>query len=1008
MKKQVSFLFAALLLLTAAAAHAVSGDAGNGYTYTIENDVLILSGSGPMKDYGKFTDTAPWTLQPIRAAVFPAGVTHIGKWTIHENTMLQTIVFLGTTAPELDGDWVYDPSYSTPKNVVVPQGSEANFTTTFDPAKFNIVPTGGTAGDANWSVNLTTGVLTLDSSLEDVPVGIPNYSKKGEAPWYACAPCIKRVEVSKFIESIGTYAFAGCYNLTSVKFMDQSSINNMNAFDDTALSAIEIRLADYEYYSQFSWWDSMKEKVTCCDYVISGTDGNVSWDFDPVEATLTLSGKGAMNNYNYDWDYTYTEDNLTTAPWASLYDKIEKVVINEGITSVGSYAFLGLKKLTSVEFPVSLTSIGDGAFESCAGLESLNLPVGLQAIGNAAFSKCSSVTTMNIPAGVTKLSYLFSDVSAAFTMTLTCYGTIPPTLTGGFPYYIWEDAKLIVPYGCTGAYEAAGYKNYFKYIQEMDAPASGTDGNIKWTLNPGTGELLIEKNPSATAGTMNDYEYSSLPWSESETGIASDCITRITVASGVTSIGIGAFKEFEKVQMVTLPEGLTSIGAAAFSFCGSLKVVTLPSTVTSLGYQAFEYCSSLVSVSIPAGLTTIPDHAFVSCSSLTEVNLDNVTVIEISAFEGCSALKHTGSLEKVQEINMCAFSGCSSLETVELCDIRAIDMQAFEGCSSLKQIDIYSKTPCSIALESVFDGCPSSLQIRVPLQSCEDYQAKWGENYQDMITYLPYLFYARWKTAGATDWTYIDLNEYMMNPNPVLTITDGSYDAFEVMEETPFNVTYVRNFANANTPLPWYMPFDFTLTADILSKFEFDKIEGVMVEDGKWYIGYVKMKEGESVYANVPYIIKAKTAGSGQKLEFTNVTLKPTEEFGFSLTSASNVFTFTGLYAKRTTTETVKDWYVVTAKGEFSLQNRAGLSVGAFRFILNVNDRIDNPYVKSSSSSSVEIGFRCLDGDDEATSIGETPVMNETPAIIYDVTGRKVENPSNGVYIVNGKKVFIK
>lgn len=1010
MKKQVSLLFAALLLLTAAAAHAVSGDAGNGYTYTIENDVLILSGSGPMKDYGKFTDTAPWTLQPIRAAVFPAGVTHIGKWTIHENTMLQTIVFLGTTAPDLDDDWVYDPYYSTPKNVVVPQGSEGNFTSTFDPAEFTIVPAGGMDKNnyVDWSLDLTTGVLTLDTPLEGEEVYVSGYSKKGDAPWYACAPCIKRVEVSEFVASIDSYAFAGCYNLTSVKFMDQSSINNMNAFDETPLTAIEIRLADYEYYSQFSWWDSMKDKVTSWDYVISGTDGNVSWDFDPVEATLTLSGKGAMKNYNYDWDYTYTEDNLTTAPWASLYDKITKVVINEGITSVGSYAFLGLKKLTSVEFPVSLTSIGDGAFESCAGLESLNLPVGLQAIGNAAFSKCSSVTTMNIPAGVTELSYLFSDVSAAFTMTLTCYGTIPPTLTGGFPYYIWEDAKLIVPYGCTGAYEAAGYKNYFKYIQEMDAPASGTDGNIKWTLNPGTGELLIEKDPSASAGTMNDYEYSSLPWSESETGIASDCITRITVASGVTSIGIGAFKEFEKVQMVTLPEGLTSIGAAAFSYCGSLKAVTLPSTLTSLGSQAFEYCSSLVSVSIPAGLTTIPDHAFVSCSSLTEVNLDNVTVIEISAFEGCSALKHTGSLEKVQEIYMCAFSGCSSLETVELCDIRAIDMQAFDGCSSLKQVDIYSKTPCDIYSESVFDGCPSSLQIRVPLQSCEDYQAKWGENYQDMITYLPYLFYARWKTAGATDWTYISLNEYMMNPDPVLTIDDSNCDAFEVMEEFPMGtVVYERTFKNTN----WqslYMPFNMKVS-DFGDDFEVAYVNNFVQYDmdgdgviDNTNIEIVKLSNG-TLYANYPYLVRAKTASNTpQTITFSDVTLKPSTPSTVYRPECSSIVSsalFFGTLEVIPKNVAVPEGYWVTSSGKWVVNTG---NVKAFRTCMILTSK--DPAFKIDPSEA--IGIRVKD-EDEATGVEQVMFEDEAPAV-YDLTGRKVENPSNGVYIVNGKKVFIK
>lgn len=1016
MKKQVSLLFAALLLLTAAAAHAVSGDAGNGYTYTIENDVLILSGSGPMKDYGKFTDTAPWTLQPIRAAVFPAGVTHIGKWTIHENTMLQTIVFLGTTAPELDDDWVYDPHYSTPKNVVVPQGSEGNFTSTFDPAEFTIVPAGGMDKNnyVDWSLDLTTGVLTLDTPLEGEEVYVSGYSKKGDAPWYACAPCIKRVEVSEFVASIDSYAFAGCYNLTSVKFESQTSLAD-DTFDDAPLSAIEIRLEDYEFYSgsEYTWWYSNKEKFTCWNYVISGTDGNVSWDFDPVEATLTLSGKGAMKNYNYDWDYTYTEDNLTTAPWASLYDKIEKVVINEGITSVGSYAFLGLKELTSVEFPVSLTSIGDGAFESCVGLESLNLPVGLQAIGNAAFSKCSSVSTMNIPAGVTELSYLFSGLDYAFSMTLTCYGTTPPVLTGGFPEYVFVDyTKLIVPYGCTAAYEAAGYGYYFTTIEEMAAPASGTDGNIKWTLDPGTGELLIEKDPGATAGTMEDYDIThlySMPWSEDNTGIASNSINRITVASGVTSIGEGAFLEFGNVQMVTLPEGLTSIGAAAFGGCISLKSVTLPSTLTSLGYQVFLGCSSLLSVSIPAGLTTLPPYAFQVCTSLTEVNLNNVTVIERYAFEGCSALKHTGSLEKVQEIRESAFYGCSSLETVELCDIRAIYEQAFDGCSSLKHIDIFSKTPCDIAPETVFDGCPSSLQIRVPEQSVEDYMTTWGENYQDMITYLPYLFYARWKTTGSTEWTYIEPTlEFLMNP--VLTIDDSNCDAFEVVDEFPMGtVVYERTFKNTN----WqslYMPFNMKVS-DFGDDFEVAYVNNFkqydMDGDGvidKSSVEMIKITKG-TLHANYPYVIRAKTASnSPQTITFTDVTMIPATPSTVYKPECSSIVSsalFFGTFEVIPKAVAVPEGYLVMSGGSWITNSG---NIKAFRTYMKLTSK--DPAFILDPSATIEI--RLVGEDDETTTVEDMMDTECVPDIIYDLTGRKVENPSNGIYVVGGKKVFVK
>ena len=112
-----------------------------------------------------------------------------------------------------------------------------------------------------------------------------------------------------------------------------------------------------------------------------GNNGdNLTWILDD-EGVLTISGTGAMASWNWKG-----------SPWYANKDKIESVVIEDGVTSIGANAFDGCSGLTSITIPSSVTSIGEHAFYGCSGLTSITIPNSVTSIGTSAFSGCSGLT----------------------------------------------------------------------------------------------------------------------------------------------------------------------------------------------------------------------------------------------------------------------------------------------------------------------------------------------------------------------------------------------------------------------------------------------------------------------------------------------------------------------------------------------------------------------------------------------------------------------------------------
>ena len=179
-------------------------------------------------------------------------------------------------------------------------------------------------------------------------------------------------------------------------------------------------------------------------------------------------------------------------PWYSQQEKIKKVVIEDGVTSIGNNAFENCSGLTSVTIPNSVTSIGYRAFYGCSGLTSVTIPNSVTSIGDRAFSGCSGLTSLTIGNSVTIIG------SEAF---YGCYSltslTIPNSVTsignsafkgcsGIKEIYSWnptppqaysnssfgnmniQHAKLFVPEGAGDAYKYSPYWREFLNIYEME------------------------------------------------------------------------------------------------------------------------------------------------------------------------------------------------------------------------------------------------------------------------------------------------------------------------------------------------------------------------------------------------------------------------------------------------------------------------------------------------------------------------------------------------------------
>ena len=354
----------------------------------------------------------------------------------------------------------------------------------------------------------------------------------------------------------------------------------------------------------------------------------VTAHFNSASGTLTFSGEGAMENY---------QTMHFVAPWKEISNQIKKIVIENGVTSIGSNAFYqcsdmqatldlsdakaltsignnafyGCKKLTgSLEIPDSVTEIGAEAFLDCKNLSgNFELPEGLQSVGNDAFYNCYNLTGgLKLPDTVTSIGTgaFYNCANLDGYLVLSSSLTKIPKIAFNNCVNLKVEDKLVIPSSVT-VIEDAAFARCSSLTGDLEIPDTVTS---------------IGNNAFYGCSSLNGY---------------------LTLPSQLTVIPSCAFWNCSQLKVqggLKIPENVKSIGWGAFRGCAQLKgSLTLPKDIESIGRQAFYDCTGLTGTfKIPDTVTEIEQETFYHCG-LDFIFPSNVTSIGLRAFDACVNFK---------------------------------------------------------------------------------------------------------------------------------------------------------------------------------------------------------------------------------------------------------------------------------------------------------------------------------------------------------------------------------
>ncbi len=319
-----------------------SGNCGDNVTWTLSDDgVLTIEGTGPMSDFR----SAPWEDLSVKMAIIKEGVTTIGNNAFYECEDL-TSVDIPNSVKSI-GVRAFN-SCEGLTSVTIP-----NSVTSIGEFAFYYCK-------GLTSVTIPDSVTSIEKSL-----------------FYNCTG-LKSVTISSSVTSIGQTAFCWCSGLKKIKILAETPPDcGRYALDDIDRDSCVVYVPDnsIDAYKDAEVWKEFTNIKGLSGAIQSGTCGdNITWTLD--DGVLTLEGTGAMTDYEY-------------SPWDGM--DVKKVVIGDGITTIGDYAFIGCTGLTSVEIPNSVTSIGKAAIGNCTGLTSITIPSSVTNIGFSAFNGCTGL-----------------------------------------------------------------------------------------------------------------------------------------------------------------------------------------------------------------------------------------------------------------------------------------------------------------------------------------------------------------------------------------------------------------------------------------------------------------------------------------------------------------------------------------------------------------------------------------------------------------------------------------
>ena len=490
----------------------------------------------------------------------------------------------------------------------------------------------------------------------------------------------------------------------------------------------------------------------------AGSFGSNSKYYIYNDGLMLVNGTGATENYGA----------YTTPTWKTNYgDAIVNVIIEEGITSIGTRSLAYCESIKTIHLPESVNYISAQAFEYCYDLEVINIPSGvsslpdkvfrgctsldniilpntISSIGEKAFESCTSLHEIQFPDNIKTISqYAFNDCSKITTITL------PGELNTISQYAFYKCVNLKSVYLPRGI-QTVGTSAFEGCSRLLDVYYKGNRAD--WVLVSTSGSYIDEAyiHCSDDSGVIyspeTDFSFSNgvitgytgtdkiIVIPDKIDGIAvkmiadrafqSSDVIQVYIPVGVIQIGEYAFA-YSNVRRVVLPDTLRQMGTYAF-YSTKLVEIEFPEGLQQIPKYAFAYINNLKKVVVPTTLTTIDYYSFSSSANINEVYIEDLSAWCNIDSAGRYLLDKSDTRlylhnelvvdlvvpNDIKTIKDYAFYGYEHLKTVRMNSVESIGQMAFGWCPNLEQV-VFNEGLLDIK-DYAFASCSAIKEIIIP------------------------------------------------------------------------------------------------------------------------------------------------------------------------------------------------------------------------------------------------------------------------------------------------------
>ena len=783
-----------------------------------------------------------------------------------------------------------------------------------------------------------------------------------------------RIVVPEGVEKLGFRAFYACQSLSDIDLpLTLKEIGDVSGLTFEFCSSLE---KGHFVIKDLKWW---------CSMVI----------------------KGVYSNPIFYAKHIYDKDG----------GEITDLVIPEDITSIGDYTFSRCDGLKSVTFHDNVTYLGKSAFTQCVGLTAIELPKNLKRVEEYAFSECTNLAAVTIPEGMEEIGFFAFAKSGLTSLTL------PSTIRDLFQSFV-ECEKLATLTLTDGITDLGGSFYSCTALTEVRIPGSVKQMTYQDFMRDSKLQtVIIDEGVEEVAGFDNCSQ-----------------LVNLTIPS--TAKKIGTFKNCTSLTSVFLPEGVEYI--ASFDGCTGLQQINIPSTITYIG--SFKNCNALEKVIvadlkswchathgddgwyhpqqpsgklylgtveqnelitklvIPEGTERIESWAFQYLTCLTSVSIPStVKYLGGGTFRGCTGLTEIVLPEGLEKLGSGEFAGCVNLVALTIpSTVNYIETLAFDDVANLN--DVWCKAfPDKLIWES-YDL--NSFKPEMGTKFHVVNQTAWEEIFPDAkCTFVGDI------VVGTTAVTY-QANEKLEDLDDY-TKFDGAYALVS------------HEFAGGTGTVTYA-----------------GEVDAVGTEAFRNMAGLTSVDIPETTASIDDYAFQGCTGLTTMTLPASVISIG---DFAFSGCTSLETLTITAPSAPgKALLLAVGDIQGLMHIGRYAFQNcpltsltlPATLSdIDAFAFIdlsqlADVYCDADAANVEWRGSDNSDMfmpnkatKFHVTDAaawlakfpdanvtfvDNGASSIAEMKTMEKAEnTIYYDLQGRRVVQPTRGIYIVNGTKVFV-